>query len=273
MSRNLSDNALVHKKEKRYFVICLLVSLFLYAGISVSIIGIPWLALLFGVPFVLHALAMAHLRKNGVRLSARQFPQVYERINVLCAKMGLPTVPDVFVVESGGLLNAFATRFFGRNMVVLYADVFELILHGGNDELDFVVAHELAHLKRRHITKNLLLLPAQWVPFLSQAYARACEYTCDRMAAYYTENLAAATNGLVMLAIGKTLFRHVNVDEYLHQCAQETGFFVWLAEKLSTHPPLPKRVAEVRRFMEHVSGTPVPSHAGPTMERPVETVL
>lgn len=273
MSPNLAEGALVHKKEKRYFVLCLLVSLGLYVALIVSVIGIPWLVLLFGVPFVMHALAMAHLRKNGVRLSARQFPQVYERIKTLCADMGLPTVPDVYVVESGGLLNAFATRFFGRNMVVLYADVFELILHGGNDELDFVVAHELAHLKRRHITKNLLLLPAQWVPFLSQAYARACEYTCDRMAAYHTGNLAAATNGLVMLAIGKTLFRHVNVDEYLRQSEKETGFFVWLAEKLSTHPPLPKRVAEVRRFMEHVSGTPVPSHAGPTMERPVETVL
>jgi hypothetical protein len=32
--------------------------------------------------------------------------------------MDMKFVPDVYVLKSSGALNAFATRFFGRNMVV-----------------------------------------------------------------------------------------------------------------------------------------------------------
>jgi hypothetical protein len=196
---------------------------------------------------------MAYIRSNGVRMSPQQFPQVYEKVKELCEKMEIPTVPDVYVMESGGILNAFATRFFGRNMVVLYSDIFDLINHGGEKELSFVIAHELAHIKRNHITKQLLILPAMWIPFVGEAYSRSCEYTCDRMAAYFTENSEAAMNGLTILAIGKALYRQVDRLEYLHQSNQEKGFFVWLVEKLSTHPALPKRIHEIELFMENTS--------------------
>ncbi|MBT9283655.1 MAG: M48 family metallopeptidase [Hydrogenibacillus schlegelii] len=247
------EKILVHHKEKWYFAVCLVISIAVYAALIVSVKGIPYLIALVVLSVFVHALAMAHLRLNGVRLSPRQFPEVYERIGRLCAQMGLPAVPDVYVVQSGGVLNAFATRFFRRNMIVVYADIFELTATGADDVLEFVIAHELAHLKRRHITKHMLLLPAQWIPFLGKAYSRACEYTCDRIAAFITGNTDAAVNGLIMLAVGKGLYQRVNVGEYLHQSEQNRGFFTWLAEKVSTHPPLPKRIAEVRRFMAGVT--------------------
>lgn len=93
MSPNLAEGALVHKKEKRYFVLCLLVSLGLYVALIVSVIGILWLVLLFGVPFVLHALAMAHLRKNGVRLSAHQFPRSTNASKPCAPTWGFPPCP------------------------------------------------------------------------------------------------------------------------------------------------------------------------------------
>ena len=160
----------------------------------------------------------------------------------------MKVVPDIYVVESAGALNAFATRFFGRNMVVLYSDFFDLINSTDNEELSFIIAHELAHIKRKHFTKQMLILPAMWIPFLSEAYSRECEYTCDRIAANYINNSEAAMNGLTMLAIGKSLFKKVNRNEYLMQSSQEKGFFIWLAEKISTHPPLPKRINEIQVF-------------------------
>jgi len=160
----------------------------------------------------------------------------------------MKVVPDIYVIESAGALNAFATRFFGRNMVVLYSDFFDLINSTDNEELSFIIAHELAHIKRKHFTKQMLILPAMWIPFLSEAYSRECEYTCDRIAANYINNSEAAMNGLTMLAIGKSLFKKVNRNEYLMQSSQEKGFFIWLAEKISTHPPLPKRINEIQVF-------------------------
>lgn len=162
--------------------------------------------------------------------------------------MGFSTVPDVYVMESGGFLNAFASRFFGRNMVVLYSDLFELIQTGGSRELAYVISHELAHHKRNHLVKQLLIIPALWFPFIGEAYSRACEYTCDRMAAYYTGDAEAAMDGLTVLAIGKTLYKRVDREEYLLHSSRERGLFVWLAEKLSTHPPLPKRIYAIQQF-------------------------
>jgi hypothetical protein len=62
---------------------------------------------------------------------------VYERVSELAGKMELKKVPDVFVIHSEGAFNAFATRFFGRNMamVVIYSDVFELDREQGDKEL------------------------------------------------------------------------------------------------------------------------------------------
>jgi Zn-dependent protease with chaperone function len=191
---------------------------------------------------------LANIRTNGVKLSPNQFPTVYKKTEILCEKMGIAIMLDVYVMQSDGVLNAFATRFFGRNMVVLYSEFFELIKQGAEDELAFIIAHELAHIKRRHITKQMLILPAMWIPFLGEAYSRTCEYTCDRFGAYYTGNTEASKNSLMILSIGKDLYQDVNQMEFLEQIDQESGFFVWLSEKISTHPPLPKRVREIDLF-------------------------
>lgn len=87
-----------------------------------------------------------------------------------------------------------------------------------------------------------------WIPGLAELYLRACEYTCDRYAAYYIGNSEAAKNGLTMLAIGKNLYSNVNREKYLQQVNEEKGFVVWLSEVLSTHPPLPKRINEISQL-------------------------
>ena len=254
-----SERDLVHKNEKRYFMIALLVSLLTYIGLFLSIVGIIYAAIFISISMFLHALSLASIRLNGVRLNEEQFPHVYEKVKELCTKMEMSSVPDVYVVESSGILNAFATRFFGRNMVVLYSELFELMNEGSEEELTFVIAHELAHIKRRHISKQFLVLPAMWIPGITQAYSRACEFTCDRYAAYYTQNSEAAKKALTIFGVGKRLFEFINRNSYLNQVQQEHGLFIWLSEKLSTHPPLPKRIREISNFMQDHEQEPLPS--------------
>lgn len=244
------DPSLVHKKEKGYYVLALIVSIIATLVLFISIIGIYILLFIVVVPLLAQAISNASIRLNGVRITPKQFPEIHELVYQQSARMGLPYLPDVYIMESSGVLNAFATRFFGRNMVVLYSDLFELMNRGGNKELAFVISHELAHLQRRHLTKQLFIIPAMWLPFLGDAYSRACEYTCDRMAAHFTEDAEAAMNGLTVLAVGKSLYKQVDREDYLLQSSGERGMFVWLAEKLSTHPPLPKRIEAIQRYVD-----------------------
>ncbi|MGG7621070.1 M48 family metallopeptidase [Bacillus coreaensis] len=239
---------LVHRKENIYFALVLTFSILTYLFLVFSILGIGIIIVMVLLSVFFHGLMVGGIRRNGVRISEEQFPTLYQKAQETAAQMGLEKMPQMYVIESQGTLNAFATRFFGRNMVVLYSEIFELIERDAEDEVLFVLAHEFAHLKRKHVTVNFLLLPAMWVPFLGDAYLRACEYTCDRYATYYSGSLPASKNALTILAIGKELYKKVNKESYMRQIESEAGFFVWLNEKLSTHPHLPKRLYEVDKF-------------------------
>ncbi|MGI2326920.1 M48 family metallopeptidase [Planococcus sp. YIM B11945] len=238
-------------RETTYFVISLTVSILVYILALVSIIGIAVALIVFAFMLFANAMMLGFIRGNGVRIHERQFPDVYESVQALSKEMGLKKVPDVFVVQSEGALNAFATRFWGRDMVVLYSEVFELAREQGTDELNFIIAHELAHVKRRHVWKNLLIMPAGFIPFLSQAYSRSCEYTCDRHAAFVIQNAAASKRALTLLGIGKKLYAEVNEEAYREQIETESNGLVWLSEVLSSHPRLPKRIQAIQQFEQN----------------------
>lgn len=252
---------LTSDRETVYFILGIIFSVFVYIIAAVSIIGIGIAVGLLAVMLYLNIIMLGSIRGNGIRIHQQQFPDVYERVVSLSNDMGLKKVPDVFIVQSEGALNAFATRFFGRDMVVIYSEVFELARQSAEAELDFIIAHELSHIKRRHVWKNILLVPANFIPFLSQAYSRSCEYTCDREAAYFTKNGVAAKRALTILGAGKDLYPEVNEQAYLEQIQSESNGAVWLSEVLSSHPRLPKRIQAVGRFMG-VEGTPAyrPNH-------------
>lgn len=243
----MSNDVLVHPKEKFYFTVSLAISILAYIGLVVSIFGILYIAMLSLAALFAHGIFLGAVRGNGVRVGPDQFPDVYATTQRLSAEMGLRETPDVYIVQAGGMLNAFATRFLGRNFVILYSDVVELAREQGEDALAFVICHELAHHYRKHTARRMLLLPSMWVPFLGAAYSRACEYTCDAFGAHYCGR--GAVDGLLVLAAGKGLYREVNVEAFARQAVTESGFFMWVSEKLTTHPHLPKRVAHAAKWV------------------------
>ena len=247
--------SLTSDRETIYFIISIIFSIFIYIFAAISIIGVGIAVSILAIILYANLIMLGSIRGNGIRIQQNQFPDVYERVVALSNAMGLKRVPEVFIVQSEGALNAFATRFFGRDMVVIYSEVFELARQGGAAELDFIIAHELSHIKRRHVWKNILLVPANFIPFLSEAYSRSCEYTCDREAAYYTQNGIAAKRALTILGSGKDLYLEVNEQAYLEQIKSESNVAVWLSEVLSSHPRLPKRIQAIGQYM-NVEGTP-----------------
>lgn len=246
----LETKKLTSVKEMPYFFIAAVVSVFIYIIAAISLFGIAIAFLLLGVVLLTNAIMIGSIRGNGVRIHKNQFPEIYERVVSLSEAMDLKKVPDVFVIHSEGAFNAFATRFMGRNMVVIYSEVFELAREQAGKELDFIIAHELAHIKRNHVWKNILTMPANFIPFLAEAYSRACEYTCDRYAAHYIGDGAAAKRALTILSVGKVLYKDVDEHTYLEQIHSESNVAVWFSELLSTHPILPKRIQAVGQFMD-----------------------
>lgn len=239
---------LVHESEKSFYTVCLIFSILIYLGLIISVVGIVYIIVGFLITLFLHGISIGHIRNNGVKLTERQFPDIYNKAKKVAFDMGIQELPDIIIVQSGGILNAFATAFLGRKFIVLYSEIVEIVNDGHEEELNFIIAHELAHIKRKHVTKHLFILPALWVPFLGNAYSRACEYTCDRIAAAYINCPEDATTALAILAVGKKLFVNMDILEYIQTAKAESGFFIWLSKVLSTHPPLPKRIEEIQKF-------------------------
>lgn len=243
-----SEKDLVYSRENVYFTLLFIASIMVYIVMVISIVGIAILAVLFLVYWFLHNLTMVNVRKNGVKVSERQFPTFYAQAGEVAARMNLKEIPDIYVMQSGGVLNAFATKFGLKNMVVLYSDVFALMEEQGEEEVLYILAHEFAHIKRKHVGYGWLLMPGLMLPFLGNAYSRACEFTCDRYGAYYSQSFEGAKNALVILAIGPQLYRNVDQSVFMQQISAEGGMFSWMDELLSTHPNLPRRLHTVSAF-------------------------
>jgi Zn-dependent protease with chaperone function len=244
-----SPHQLVNTRERVLYAMMVVISLLVYGGLIALALSNPRAGasiLIYGIVFAMvglfaHGLALGRVRGNAVRVSERKFPQLHRLAAAHARRLGLKRVPDMYVMESGGLLNAFATRFLGRDFVILYSDVLALALEQGEAAVSFILGHELAHVWRGHLKHRWLTTPGRLFPYLGAAYSRACEYTCDRIGAFCQPD--GAITGLLVLAAGKQLHAHVDVKEYAAQAETDQGFWVRRAEVISSHPRLPKRIA------------------------------
>ncbi|WP_156111514.1 M48 family metallopeptidase [Exiguobacterium sp. ZOR0005] len=246
----MNQTKLIHKHENLYFGLLVASSIMtILLAIVLTIASLGFFLVIIGfivsLSMFAHWIQIGYIRTNGVKVTERQFTDLYETYQRVGQGMGIRMLPDVYILQAGGILNAFATRFFQKNMIILYSDIVELSRNGQVKEVEFIIAHELAHIRRNHVQKQWLVLLGNIVPFLGSAYSRACEYTCDRMAAHYIQDEAAAKQALTVLAVGGTLAKEVNEFDYLQEASRENGFIAKYSELISTHPTLPKRIAAI----------------------------
>ena len=244
-----------HRKENLYFSLRILFSLVGLFFVSLGISKLFSLAessfvvtivtfLIYFLAFVayfwfMQVFMIGHLRGNGIQITDKQFPEVFAMIEEAAKILEIKKVPKVFLIQSGGVLNAFATRFAGKDYVAIYSDVFATI-ETQSDVLKFILSHELAHVKRRHIQKRFWTFLSFYIPFLGSAYSRACEYTCDSYAAEIVPN--GSNSGLLLLAAGRELYKKVDLEQYLTAFDSNNSGAVKFAGIFASHPHLPKRI-------------------------------
>lgn len=226
-------------------VLVILAALFVWFILCVSIVGVIYGLMLAVFFFVSHLVLVTHLRGNAVKLQADQFPALYRRVEELSSRLGLQPVPDAYLMQSGGDLNAFATKFFRSNIIVLYSDLLEAC--GDNESArDMIIGHELGHIKCGHLRWMWFLIPGMLVPFLGSAYSRAREFTCDRCGTAVAEDPQGALRGLAILAAGGEEGPNVNLEALTRQRADLNTGWMTLGKWLMSHPPLCERVAQLQ---------------------------
>ncbi len=228
--------------ERKLYVASLVVSLVIWIVLVVTIVGLIYGLLIGFFIFAAHALMIAYIKGNAVRISETQLPGIYRKVVEASRKLGLETAPEAYVMQAGGMLNAFATKFFSRNFIVIYSDLLEACDENGR-EMDMIIGHEIGHLALGHLKRLWLLTPSYVVPWLGTAYSRAREYSCDLCGHEVVGELEPAVKGLTVLAAGGKYGRQVNIDDFVRQAQDTAGFWTSVYELNATHPYLPKRIA------------------------------
>lgn len=244
-----------HEKEKFYFAICAVIGVILWALIVFGTVG---MIIIFGLVMAIFLWITQQLFKavifgNSVRVSENQYPKIDEIVRSYCSELSLVTVPDVFIVNGQGAVNAVAVKFLSRKYVLLFSDLVDLMLkREAINELKMIIGHELAHHAAGHtsIGRNLLIGPAKFVPFLGPAYNRACEFTADRIGHKLTEDSEASKRALISIASGsESLASDVNIEAFKSQEAHIPPFFGFLHEIFGSHPRITKRIMEIERLV------------------------
>jgi len=206
----------VYSKEKSLFTILAIISGLIWA---VLIIATKGLALIYVLMFFIiylftHSAFISYLKGTAVEISPEQFPDLHKQYLACCERLEIKEPPRAYLLAADGMLNALATRFLRRNYIVLFSSIVDA-LESDKDAL-------------------------------GAAYARACEYTCDLHGLRCCNSLRSATNAVAVLAAGVEQWKRMNVDQYIRQTQESSGFWMSFHEINSSYPWLTKRMARVQ---------------------------
>jgi Zn-dependent protease with chaperone function len=251
-----SDRFAPCQKERTYHLAMVIVSGLFWAGLVLTMMAMmgPFQALLslfqmalmagiyWGILSLLNQVFfVGQLYGNAVQLGEHQLPEVYQLVTRAAEQMGLKT-PKVFLLQHN-VLNAFTVKLLRKDYVVLFSEILEVAYQEGQDVVEYVIGHELGHVKLKHtnVWRTLFLLPGLLMPFLSQAFHRAREISCDKIG--HTLNPQGALRGVLLLGAGKGLYNRLNPEALINGQRQEYRAITRLIEIFSLYPTLVNRAA------------------------------
>lgn len=191
-------------------------------------------------------------RSGGVKVGPQQFGEVHAMWVEMAQKLGMKKIPELYILNGNGALNAFATCLPGyRSFGAIYSDILERALANGDEEsLRFVLGHELGHIRLKHVSWWYFLLSLiSHLPglnfFIGLPLSRAREYGCDKVGLYLSGDHEC--KGLRMLAAGKHLYRKVNLEVYEKEQIHTRSFWVTVHNFFADHPVISWRIAALRQ--------------------------
>ncbi len=241
-------------EETTFTLALLLVIGVLVIGAITTFLIIPILAVILLFFTYTSTQAMhARLMQTATHVTSQTAPELLA-IGIECAnKLGVSGI-QMFVLNSGQR-NAYTFGMGKPFSVVVYSSLLQVM---DEDELRFVIGHEMGHVALDHTWLNTLLGGMAGVPtslglavILTLAFRgwnRACEYSADRAGLITCGNLNKAIMALVEIVAGD-----IRTQEQYQQALalierQDDSFIGSITEGLASHPLIVKRIHELQKF-------------------------
>jgi Zn-dependent protease with chaperone function len=172
-----------------------------------------------------------------------------------CAVRLQPSPVEVFVAGSH-TLNAYTFGLTRPNSIVLYSSLLETM---DEDELRFIIGHEMGHVRLGHTWLNTLVGGMAGIPtpiaaaailiFAFRWWNRSCEFSADRAGLLACGRPEKAISALVKLVLAPGMHSPAQIQSALRQIElQDNDDLSHIAETLSTHPLLAHRIEQLRAY-------------------------
>lgn len=195
-----------------------------------------------------------NLLRGAQRITPKSAPVLSEMLQIATIRLQ-PGEIEAFVAP-GRILNAYTFGLSSPKVVVLYAPLLKIM---DEEELTFIIGHELGHVALGHTWLNSLVGGLAGIPspmgaaaLLSMAFLswnRACEFSADRAGLLACGKPEKAITALVKLVAGpKALSQEGLAAAYRQIDAEDDTWLGSLNEAFGTHPMLIRRIQELRKY-------------------------
>ncbi|WP_233340654.1 M48 family metallopeptidase [Streptococcus sp. 121] len=270
MKPNITVKELRHRAEMPMIVLCIVLTILAWIAVFVSVFVLESPLEDWAVPILIGALSpflavivifRHHYWKeitNGVEITEKQFPEIYQVYVGLAKEMGfgngkgvMAEIPRLYLKNGDGTLNAFASKCqLHKGYVVLYSDLMDIAYKENDFEgIAFILAHELGHIKCGHVSAwRTILQPVAKMLFLEKSLTRAQEWTADRCGYYYAPE---GKRSMMVLSAGKNLYSKVDFDEFIRSVDNhKDGFWLKYSNFMADHAVGFRRIQAIKETEE-----------------------
>jgi Zn-dependent protease with chaperone function len=212
------------------------------------------------------------LMGSYLRATPDNFSELHGLLVKACDILDMPEVPGLYI--AGGALNAF-TAGVEKLLIVLYSGAIEALT---NEEMLFVIAHELGHIKSAHV---LYYQVAKFLPVIGEIvgtatlglgelfgmgvevallrWQRMSEFTADRAGLLGCQDTDLALRTLMKLAgLPAKYFSQINTEDFIAQARdfesmdtdKLTVVAKWLSTMGATHPWTVMRAKQLLEWVD-----------------------
>lgn len=209
-------------------------------------------------------------RGSNLRITEQSYPKIYEYLRYACQILDLSTIPECYIQWGYGI-NAF-TVGSEHPIVVLNSGLIDLC---DEDEIMFVIGHELGHIKSNHMLYHMMAhtldmalnaLPlvvtkvlAGGLQYALYYWNRMSEFTADRAGLMCCQNKDAAVRAFMKMAgVPINHFNALNCDSFIQQARDFKMMDLENMNKIiktisiadDSHPWTVMRAAELIKWIE-----------------------
>ena len=187
-----------------------------------------------------------------VRVSPRQFPELYQLAITAAERLSSPPVP-VYVKRASEQI-IYTLGLWRQPLIVITSQMIEKM---APDNLQFFIGREIGHIQARHAWLRTLLKPlgtdvAVIGKLLNSVvfgdWINRAEYTADRAGFIACRSLTTSVSTMLKYGVGVELFQKLDIREFLQQINDVRSVGGRVTEIIAEQPYLTERVRHLVRF-------------------------